>query len=250
MTRVLRAEWIKLRRSGVWPVCVLTPYVIVLFFALFAYFDGERFLRPDRAWTWLIMSTLRFFAGVVLPLWVAAITAQVAAIEHRSRGFKHLFVLPVARWRLYLGKQIVGWGLCLVVMLGLAVALLVAGSILGWLRPELGFDAFPELAPLLVGAFGTTLASGFLIAIHTWVALVRSDLMTPIALGFVATISVVALGAFDADLVVFHPWAYPTQWVKSLDGTIELVWPLVGAATGALLAMVAGWSFVARDVET
>lgn len=246
---ILGTEILKLRRTPVALVTAVAPYVVVLFFGLFAYFDGERFLTGRDAWTWLGDSCFTFFSPVVLPMWAAIVSAQVAAIEHRADSFKHLFALPVRRGSLYLAKQTLCWLLAAAAFLGLAVAIGLAGWVLRELRPGLGFEATPPLARLLAMAGGTFLASLFLMAFQTWVALHRDDVATPIVVGFLATVSALALSGFDADLTRFHPWAYPSQLVGSwVSGKLEPVWAVVGMVGAGLFTWVAGLSFVSRDV--
>ena len=64
--------------------------MVTLFFFLFAFYDGERFLSGGEAWTWLGDSSFTFWSAIVLPIWTAIVTAQVAVVEHRAQGFKHL----------------------------------------------------------------------------------------------------------------------------------------------------------------
>ncbi len=247
--RCLGAEMLKLKRSSVWLLSLLAPYVVTLFFALFAYFDGERFLSNESAWTWLGDSSFVFFSLIVLPMWAALVTAQVAAIEHRAQSFKHLFALPVKRSTLYQAKQSLCWLLAGGVFLWQVGAIVLAGFLLRWGRPGLGFESPVPWSRFLAFAGGGFLASLFLVAIHTWLALDRRDLVTPIATGFLATVSALALAGLDADLVVYHPWAYASEVVGALvSGEAAWPWMAAGAVGGALFAVVAGWSFVRRDV--
>ena len=246
---VLGSEILKLRRTPVLLVLVVAPYVVTLFFFLFAFYDGERFLGAVDAWTWLGDSSFTFWSMVVLPMWTAIVTAQVAAVEHKADGFKHLFTLPVPRMTLYLAKQTLCWLLAGAAFLGLAVAIAVSGLVLRVLRPGLGFEEALPVGRLLAFAGTVFLASLFLVALHTWVALQRTDVATPIATGFVATASMIALSGLDASLTPYHPWAYPSELVGSwVSGEVQLVWVAVGVAGGVLFAWVAGRSFVARDV--
>ena len=173
----------------------------------------------------------------------------MAAIEHRAEGFKHLFTLPVPRTTLYLAKQTLCWLLAGAAFLGLAVAIAVSGLALRLLRPGLGFEQALPVDRLLGLAAAAGSASLFLVALHTWLALQRSDVATPIATGFLATASMLALSGLDAGLTPYHPWAYPAELVGSwVEGEVEWVWAWIGAAGGGSFAWVAGHSFVHRDV--
>lgn len=245
----LTADLLKLRRTPVALLLVVAPYVVILFFGLFAYFSGPRFLSSAQAWAWLGDSCFTFWSLIVLPMWTALVTAQLAAVEHRAEGFKHLFALAVPRRILYLSKQVLCWLLVAGAFLWLGLGILVGGWLLRWFRPGLGFEAAAPVERLLSFAAGAFLASLFLVAIQTWLALARRDLVTPIAAGFLATVSALALGGFDASLVAYHPWAYPSELVGALvAGEPASVWLLAGVVGGGLFTVVAGWSFVRRDV--
>lgn len=246
---ILSAELLKLKRTPVVLVLVVAPYVVTLFFFLFAFFDGERFLSGRQAWLWLGDSSFTFWSLIVLPMWTAIVTVGVTAVEHRAQGFKHLFALPVGRMKLYLAKQLLCWLLAGAAFLGLVLAITIAGLLLRVLRPGLGFEQALPASRLLAFAGAAFLASLFLVAIHTWLAMIRSDAATPIAAGFLATVSVLALSGLDASLTRFHPWAYPSQLIGSwVSGEVEPVWAAVGVLGGAVFTWVAGRSFVSRDV--
>lgn len=246
---VLSAEALKLRRTPVLLLLVLAPYIVTLFFFLFAFFDGRRFLQQGEAWNWLGDSTFTFWCLAVFPMWTAIITAQVATVEHRANGWKRLFTLPVPRLTVYLAKQTLCWLLAAGSFLGLVLAIMLAGVILRLIQPGLGFEEALPFGRLLAFASTAFLASLFLVALQTWLALDRADLATPISIGFLATVSMLALAGLDADLTRFHPWAYPSQVIGSwVAGEVEWVWSLAGLLGGVLFAWVAGRAFVGRDV--
>ncbi|MEM1247579.1 MAG: ABC transporter permease [Acidobacteriota bacterium] len=249
LARCLYADLLKLRRTSLLASVVLAPYLVTLVFALFAAFDGERFLEPDRAWSWLAGSSLRLFSLIVLPVWIALTAAQLAAIEHRSRGFQHLFACGLPRAPIYWSKLFVVWLLSAAVILGQAMALVLAGWILRWLKPGLGFESAVPWS--LLGGAGLTLAmaSGFLVALQLWLAVVRRDAVVPIALGLVGVLTAVLLSALDASAAAFHPWAYPSRALGAiLDEGKSWPWALAGVAGGLGLTGVAALDFSRREM--
>lgn len=246
---VLGAERLKVRRTPVAPLVLIAPYIVVVFFGLFAYFDGRRFLTQANAWPWLMSSAFTFWCLLVVPLWTALLTSQVAAVEHRCGGLGRLFVSPVQRSIPYAAKQTLMWGLVTLAFVWQAGAIVVAGLLLRGSRPGLGFEGAVPWGDLTLFAVGGSLTTFFLVAVHTWVALERTDVALPMAVGFLATLSVLVLHNVDATLVVYHPWAWPSLWVSSVvDGTPEPAWAVVGWIGGASFAAVVGWRFVRRDV--
>ncbi len=247
----VRGEWSKCRGTAVLPLVVLAPYVVVLLFGLFAYFEGERFLGTGsaRAWGWLAESVLTTWCLLLLPLVSALLSALLAGVDHRAQAFKHLFALPVSRPVLLWGKQLTAW-LLLAAAFGLLVSgIVMAGWLLRWSRPELGFDAPVPWVRLSGFALGGALAAGFLSALQTWLALLRRDFVPPVVLGFLAVVSILVLNTLDPALLAYHPWAYPLEFSRAfLRQQTPIAWPLAGALGGLLFSWLSAFVFVRRDV--
>ena len=250
-TRCLIAELLKTRRTPALAMTVVAPYVVVLLPVLIVLVEGSRFLPSSRigSWSWLARSAFVTWCLVVLPLFLGLLTSLLAAIEHRAHGFRHLFALPVRRLTLYLAKQAAVFALVALAFALLAAGVLLAGLLLRLLRPGLGFEAAVPWRLLAGLALGGLLASGFVTALQTWIALLRQDVAAPIGLAVLATGSVIALRAFDATLVPYHPWSYPGELIRGLlaEGA-DPAWWVAGLLAGLAFAAVSGWSFTRRDV--
>lgn len=249
--RALSAELLKLKRTAALLVALISLYVVVTIFFLFTFFEGGRIFGSGQidAWRWLAESTFVTWAGFFLPLAVGLETALAAAIEHRADGFRRLFAMPLRRTTLYQAKQA---SVLLLVALSfalLALGVLAAGWVLRATHPGLGFGEPAPVGLLLRLALFGALSSFFLLAVQTWVSLVRRDFAAPIALAVLATVALLALRSLDASWLPYHPWAYPGGWWRDLAGDrLDPAWWLAGAAGGALFSVVAGWSFGRRGV--
>lgn len=251
--RCLLAELLKARRTPALAVTVVTPYVVVLLPVLFVLAEGSRFLPSTRidSWSWLARSAFVTWCLVVLPLFVGLVTALLAAVEHRAHGFRRLFTLAVPRLTLYLAKQAAAFVLVALAFALLAAGVLLAGLLLRLLRPGLGFETAVPWWLLGALALGGLAASGFVTALQTWVALVRQDVALPIGIAVLSTSTggLIALRAFDATLVPYHPWSYPGELIRGLfAGDADPAWWLAGLLTGLAFASFSGWSFTHRDV--
>lgn len=246
----LRAELLKLHRTPALLLTVVMPYVVVLLLGLFAGIQGERFLgRSDASpWPWLVETSLTIWSTVFLPLHVFLVAALVAAVEHRARGFRLLFTLPVPRWRIYAGKQAAVFLLVAGSYLLLALGILLTGGLLHLVHPELGFAIYLPWREVLLQALWGTLATSFLVALATWLSLWSRSFVIPVTIGFVATVLLLALRAAGPEMALYHPAAYAVEVVKSSPRS-ALFWALLGVVTGGLFSVVGGWAFLGRDVE-
>ena len=248
---ILACELRKLRRTPAFGLVILTPYLPLLAFFFFALVEGERFLRanPVSAWIWLADATLHAWALLLLPLFVSLLATTAAAVEHRAEGVKQLFVQPVARWRLYAGKQLVLFGLVGAAYLMLLIGIGVSGMVLRFLRPGLGFeDPVPWLA-LIGSSLSGFVASGFLVALLAWVSLVREEFATPMGLGVLALATHLALLPAGRDWTAFHPASWPVEAARGLAaGEWGTVWAAIGLVGGVALSALAGMHFIRRDV--
>ena len=212
---------------------------------------GDRFLKLAgvSAWGWLAEVAFITWTTFFFPLFLGLLSALLAAVEHRAEGFKHLFALPVGRVTLTAAKHAAALLLVASSYALLALGVVLAGLLLRLLAPDLGFEASPPLALLArLVVFGTA-ASTFAAAVQTWIALLRREFASPIALAVLATVSLLALRSMEATLVPYHPWSYPAETVRGLiaDG-LDPAWWLAGAIGGLLFAAAACWSFSRRDV--
>ncbi|MDY7093254.1 MAG: ABC transporter permease [Acidobacteriota bacterium] len=255
--QLLIAEALKLRRTPALLLTLILPYTVVLAFFLFARIEGHRFLTGADAdpWSWLAEACLGAWTSLFLPLAVFLLAALVASVEHRSRGLRLLFTLPVPRWQIAAAKHLVVLALVGLSFLLLALGIALAGIALRWASPELGFDQPVPWGALLLTCLWGWLATTFFCTLATAVSLARSSFVLPVTAGFLATILLLILRATDPALALYHPAAYAVEATDSLVSfgrpatTLGLRWALVGLGTGILFALAAGWAWVRGDVD-
>jgi ABC-2 type transport system permease protein len=179
----------------------------------------------------------------VLPLWtlflmpmvVAAFTALVAQIEHRSRGWDHVLALPIPRPQIFAAKAIVVLAttvaMTLLVLLFTWIGASVGGAISG--HPPLGAIPWARLARLVPMLLSASLA---LVVIQLWVALRFASFVVPLATGIGGTLVALAVGMTRTTQADWFPWVLPMKVMTAPD-------PMVFAAAGgvgglALLALM------------
>jgi lantibiotic transport system permease protein len=251
LLRALAAELLKTRRTKALLIALVTPYLVALLPFLVALSQGGALARRSAfsPWIWLADSAFSTWTLILFPLFLSLEAALLAAMEHRSGGFKHLFVLPVRRGAVYGAKQIAVALLTAGSLLLLVLGLVLAGLALRSLRPGLGFEDPVPFGSLLLGAGRIFAASGLVLAIHTWMSLRFRSFAPVLALGILATVVTVALNSGDAEVWPWFPWSLPFRAARGFgQAAVDPALLVVGALGGLAAAFLAGREMTRRDV--
>src|SRR5258706_9945724 len=109
---VYRTELIKTKNSFATRLVILGAVFIPAFFVSNIFYhwrDYVHYLVAENPNPWNEYSR-KLFNGVhftFLPLLIVLITALVFNIEHKSNTWKHIFVLPVSKAKIFIGKYLV-----------------------------------------------------------------------------------------------------------------------------------------------
>jgi lantibiotic transport system permease protein len=251
LLRALAAELLKTRRTRALLIALVTPYLVALMPFVVALSQGGALMRRPAfsPWIWLADAAFSTWTLVLFPLFLSLEAALLASTEHRSFGFKHLYVLPVRRGTVYGAKQIVVALLTAASLLLLVLGLVVAGLALRWLRPGIGFEDPVPLGDLLACAGRVFAASGLVLAIHTWMSLRWRSFAPVLALGILATVVTVALNSAEADVWPWFPWSLPFRAAHAAgEAAGDPALLAVGALGGLAAAFLAGKEMIRRDV--
>src|SRR6266550_4083865 len=151
--RSLKAEWIKLKHSGIFWLCLgaaafipllLTIVALVVSDALGAQVPGQ------NMWQLFIESCFRGFTPFFFPLFLVIMTTRLVYLEHRSDTWKLLETQPVKRLAIFLSKWEIAILISLVCLVGLLLFTLLGGWILQIVKPTLNSGkSHIEWAPVL-----------------------------------------------------------------------------------------------------
>lgn len=266
LLRSLAAELLKIRRTRALLIALVAPYLVALMPFVVALSQGGALVRRPAfsPWIWFADSAFSTWTLILFPLFLSLETALLAAMEHRSSGFKHLFALPVRRGTVYTAKQIAVALLTAASLLLLVLGLAVAGLALRGLRPGLGFEDPVPLGDLLMGAGRIFAASGLILAIHTWMSLRFRSFAPVLSLGILAMVVTVALNSGEAEVWPWFPWSLPFRAARGFgeaaageaaageaaagEAAGEPVLLAVGLLGGLAAAFLAGREMTRRDV--
>ena len=242
MLRALYAELLKLRRTMAFRMVFVTPLLVALL-QFFALWRTKKFGADFRLWEMLPNNMLAIWAVFMMPLLITLETALLNGIEHADRQWKHILALPVPRHTVYLAKFVTAQALTALSTLVLCVLTLLVGLAVMRLRPELAGSGPLPYAWLAKHAALVWLAAWLIVAIHTWVSIRWSGFALALGTGIAGTFF--ALFAASASVGEYYPWLLPMN-VFSAERFATALW--LGAAGGALAALLGCLDFVRRDV--
>lgn len=257
--RALRAERLKLRGTlGFW-LAWIAPAVIVALQLMMNLGRRDFYLARDPfdAWREYGIQVMVLWSLMMMPLFVTLETALVAQLDHTSRGWKHLFSLPVSRGAQYAAKQIGGMALVGLSLVALTVFSVLGGLVLRQAIPGIGFEDPVPLVDIASFAFFTFLGAWLVISIQTWVAQRWSSFV--VASGFGIAMTIIGVIVIQSDYAGYYPWTLPVLVANGFNGSIrslnilaEGVRPvrelLTGSLGGVFVAILGGWDVVRRDI--
>lgn len=237
MLRSLSADFLKIRRKGIWFLIVLAPVGLVIMQALnyglrFDYLS-ERY--ADDPWNGLLIN-VSGFVPIALYLGCTLVSSLVANVEHQLSSWKQLLALPISRTAVFSAKFL----LCFL-LLSVSCILLPIGTVI--LGLCFGFNTEPmPYADLARMGFYPLLAALPLLALQLWLSLTYRNPSLPVSLG--VTISIIS--PFTMSL----PAQFPLNWpVFGFSGPHREAFVLAGLLVGSLILLMGMIHFNRKDVD-
>lgn len=210
LATVYRTEIIKSKNTfALWLAVLGAAFIPSVMFLIYLN-RWESFVPKagDNPWTIFLANAWNVVSFIFIPFFVVLLCTLVMGIEHKSNTWKHLFTLPVSKSAVYLGKLLIIISLviaCYVLFIGF---LLVSGSVLGLIKPKLGFLAHtPDLPPVLKTAFKSFVSTLGILGIHYWLSIRLKNMILPIGIGLVGIVTATILINFWKN-IIYYPYAF------------------------------------------
>lgn len=238
MLRALSADFLKIRRKGIWFLIVLAPVGLVAMQALnyglrFNYLIAQ---YADDPWGGLL-TNVSDFVPIALYLGCTLVSSLVANVEHQLSSWKQLLALPISRIAVFSAKFL----LCFL-LLSVSCILLPMGTVI--LGLCLGFDSqllpFADLARMGLYPLFAALP---LLALQLWLSLTYRNPSLPVSLG-------VAISIISPFTMMSLPAQFPLNWpVFGFTGPNRAWFILAGLLTGAVILLMGMIHFNRKDVD-
>jgi hypothetical protein len=252
LVRVLHAESLKMKRTIALKMVVLYPMVLVLlvlFMTSQAPFSMLRNNGHSEEWIRLARSNFRFWAFLMMPLYIALQTALLSGLDHSENQWKALLARPVPRWTLYVAKLLFVVAMTVASTFVLILGVFATGAILPHLQPELLFAPPIPWASILSDGAQIAALSFLSLTIQQWVSLRWRSFSVAIGTGIIATVAgifAVAAGQQVGGWPQYFPWALPMLPLARHPHDLPLTLAL-SAAAGLLVAAAGCLDFCHRE---
>jgi hypothetical protein len=252
LLRSLHAEALKMKRTIALKMVVVSPAIVVLlvlFLASQAPFTalGRHGIRNQ--WNELAHLNLRFWALLMMPLYVTLESALVAGLDHSGNQWKSLLARPVPRWTVYAAKLIVVLAMTCAATSVLVAGILLSGVILPHVQAEAVMPAPIPWSDIFRDGAEVCGLMFLALSMQHWVSLRWRSFSIAVGTGIVATF----LGFFGTvarridSWPQYFPWALPMLTEERASHNIEAVL-MVSVAAGLAVSVAGCWDFCSREV--
>lgn len=236
MIRSLSADFLKIRRKGIWFLVFLAPLGLVAMQALnFGLrLDYMKKLYADDLWGGLI-DNISSFVPIALYLGCTLIASLVANVEHQMSSWKQLLALPISRSVVFSAK----FTLCFILLSVSCVLLSLATVILGLV---FGFGSSLPLTDTIKLGFFPYFAALPILALQLWLSLSFRNQALPVSLG----VTVALVSPFAGYLSEWFPLNWPVLGYTSPDKAWFIS---AGLCLGFIIMLIGLVHFNRKDVD-
>lgn len=236
MLRALSADFLKIRKKGIWLLVFIAPIGLVAMQALNFGLRLDYLMKQyaDDLWGALI-DNISVFVPIALYLGATLVSSLVAGVEHQMSSWKQLLALPISRLSVFSAK----FTLCFLLLCVSCILLPIGTVVLGLL---LGFGSeLPYLDLLRIG-FASFAATLPMLALQLWLSLSFRNPALPVTLGVGAAV----ISPFGLQLPEWFPLNWPFYAFSGPNA-----WWFIGAGIlfGIVIMILGMLHFNRKDVD-
>ncbi|MBH8605553.1 ABC transporter permease [Thermoactinomyces sp. CICC 10522] len=194
MSSMIGVEFIKFRRSWMVWLIGIVPFAFCTLLGLALRFYLQTNHTPEQGWG-LIFTLVSRFLWQVIAFTVPIFTSYLVSMEQLSNTWKQIFVMPLAKWKVYLAKFF--WALIFTLVMGILFVLGVYFICLFW-----DIEHLVTINQLIFRVYSPFMLAIPYISFQLWISMVSRNQTTPIAIGIAAIILA----------PVFKNWGWWTPW--------------------------------------
>ena len=219
--KAFKAEWLKLRNSGMFLLVLIMAAFIPGIFTLAGLIVSESGISSgsgENVWKSFVSNCFTGFGIFFYPLFLTLVVIRLTQMEHRGGGWKLIEVQPISKLSLYLGKFSIAVVVALMCIIALILFSLLGGTIIMLAKPASSFSKF-SIPWEFIGGFGSRLLIAGLgvLGIQYLFSVVISGFIWPFAIGLAGTITGTILFGFRKAL--WWPYIAPGLTVTNPEGS-------------------------------
>lgn len=219
--KAFKAEWLKLRNSGMFLLVLIMAAFIPGIFTIAGLVVSESGIASgsaENAWKSFVANCFTGFGVFFYPIFLTLVVIRLTQMEHRGGGWKLIEVQPISKLSLYLGKFSISVTVALMCIVALILFSLLGGTIIMLAKPGSGFSKFSVPWGFISGFGLRLLIAGLgVLGIQYLFSVVISGFIWPFAIGLVGTITGTIFFGFRKAL--WWPYIAPGLTVTNPEGS-------------------------------
>jgi thiol-disulfide isomerase/thioredoxin len=251
LSRAWRAEWLKLKGSGMLLMVLILGTVYPLLYTIGTLFAssfnlGEAQDRlPFNYFKEEFDNSVPGFGFFFFPLALIVIIARLAGVEHKTDTWKMIETLPVSRLSIWVVKWLVGACLAAIIILVYVVATLAfsGGMLLVEDQHEAAQYSLP-LGHLLLVSLRLWVASLAVVTLQLAFSVVVKNTIWPIVIGIAALIITNIAGSSNQTVGTLWPYALTGYTSRYPEGSEVGAWLLPSEWQGLIWLLLAPMGFL------
>jgi hypothetical protein len=242
LARGLATEHLKHKGTFMLWFVFIVPIVVTSIVLLTLAADDN--FRPTDPWRSFIAFNYRPYFHITILLQILFI-ANLNHIEHRNNTWKVLRVLPVPFHILFIAKVVFGWLVMALYTILFYTLVMLSGTLLSILRPEIGFQHNTYFLEAFIPATKFFLASSAVTTIMYWISDRFRSLLVSVIAGLIGYASAFALflinnrpGYNGFPYARFHPFNFSGYAFDSFgtgNHSLNVEYVYYGVAAGLLI---------------
>jgi len=218
--KTFKAEWLKLKGSGMIWLCLIAAAFIPVLQTLISSFSFGEFDETTKTNPWenFFFTSYRGFGSFFFPVFLVLIIVRLTQIEHRNNTWKLIETQPVKRLSLFIAKWNTGILLSLCILIGVFLFSLLGGGILAIISPKSGFGKFaPDIFPIIKIIVRLWIAGMGLMALQYLLALWIPNFFVNFGIGLMSIIVGLIISAFG--VADWWPYSAPNFTLTNINGS-------------------------------
>jgi lantibiotic transport system permease protein len=218
----IKAEYYKAKGTKLMLIALAVPVFVNICTFLIAKNINPIKLWSQHPWQSLVEVSISLLSFNILLISIIGISSLAVQTENKAMAWKHLLILPIPKWTVYVCKYLFILLLIALIHVLMVVLTLINGWLLGIIRPELNFSNLTPDMYMITGNFSKIFLSVLCVtAIQYWFSLRAKNYMIPIFIGCFA----VMIFTFSAMLgwakSVYIPYSFVALTNYLIDGKIN-----------------------------
>jgi lantibiotic transport system permease protein len=247
---IYSAELLKQKRTIAFLLTILIPVLLTVLIILMVLDKGPENYNEKMFFS-MLNSTFSVWIIIILPMFISIETGLISSTETTTSQWKHIFCLPISKWKIVLSKWLVLLSVAFIA--NTLVVLLYMGTfpIIQFFVPQVAFLPFMDFLDFVWFLVMMCVASTGLITIHFVFSLIFPSLVGNIGFGISASTIAMAI-TWGGKFLEFFPWTLPLAAVGNfiaLEAKFIPTTAIIVSLTTTIIWLVPGISvFNRKDI--